>query len=115
MTRLDTRKCFGRYDGAALDYRDDGGNDEDEDGEDGYDDDVCRLSLPTTSLGWPHQLLKLIGVGPQEAAVEAEKVYQMEYTSLGQQQRNQVYCHYDHDFFSHYDHDDNGNNQVDNT
>ena len=36
--------------------------------EDGYDDDVCRLSLPTTSLGWPHQLLKLIGVGPQEAA-----------------------------------------------
>ena len=67
--------------------------------EDGYDDDVCRLSLPTTSLGWPHQLLKLIGVGPQEAAVEAEKVYQMEYTSLGQQQRNQVYCHYDHDFF----------------
>ena len=37
--------------------------------EDGYDDDVCRLSLPTTSLGWPHQLLKLIGVGPQEAAV----------------------------------------------
>ena len=37
MTRLDTRKCFGRYDGAALDYRDDGGNDEDEDDEDGYD------------------------------------------------------------------------------
>ena len=37
--------------------------------EDGHDDDVCRLSLPTTSLGWPHQLLKLIGVGPQEAAV----------------------------------------------
>ena len=36
--------------------------------EDGYDDDVCRLSLPTTSLGWPHQLLKLIGIGPQEAA-----------------------------------------------
>ena len=69
MTRLDTRKCFGRYDGAALDYRDDGGNDEDEDDEDGYDDDVCRLSLPTTSLGWPHQLLKLIGAGPQEAAV----------------------------------------------
>ena len=33
MTRLDTRKCFGRYDGAALDYRDDGGNDEDEDDE----------------------------------------------------------------------------------
>ena len=71
MTRLDTRKCFGRYDGAALDYRDDGGNDEDEDDEDGYDDDVCRLSLPTTSLGWPHQLLKLIGVGPQEAAVHS--------------------------------------------
>ena len=66
--------------------------------EDGFDDNVCRLSLPTTSLGWPHQLLKLIGVGPQEAAVEAEKVYQMEYTSLGQQQRNQVYCHYVHDF-----------------
>ena len=44
-------------------------------------------------------------LGPQEAAVEAEKVYQMEYTSLGQQQRNQVYCHYDHDFFSfRYDH-----------
>ena len=37
-------------------------------------------------------------LGPQEAAVEAEKVYQMEYTSLGQQQRNQVYCHYVHDF-----------------
>ena len=61
-------------------------------------------------------------LGPQEAAVEAEKVYQMEYTSLSQQQRNQVYCHYDHDFFLitimiflHYDHDDNGNNQVDNT
>ena len=33
------------------------------------DDDVCRLSLPTTSLGWPHQLLKLIGARPQEAAV----------------------------------------------
>ena len=68
------------------------------------------MYIRKTQLLW-----KLIGLGPQEAAVEAEKVYQMEYTSLGQQQRNQVYCHYDHNFFSHYDHDDNGNNQVDNT
>ena len=33
MARLDTRKCFGRYDGAAVDYRDDGDNDDDEDDE----------------------------------------------------------------------------------
>ena len=29
MARLDTRKCFGRYDGAAVVYRDDGDNEDD--------------------------------------------------------------------------------------
>ena len=33
MARLDTRKCFGRYDGAAVAYRDNGDNDDDEDDE----------------------------------------------------------------------------------
>ena len=33
MARLDTRKCFGRYDDADVVYRDDDDNDDEEDDE----------------------------------------------------------------------------------
>ena len=53
MARLDTRKCFGRYDGAAEAYRNNGDDDdEDDEYEDGYDDDVCRFRAGKSASSW---------------------------------------------------------------